>query len=83
MAIMAITLRGINPQSANGLARVSPEEIFSADLRIASDSTRLPAESLEISIARNSGTPLCNRVPSTRQKRETAESRKIRPARES
>jgi hypothetical protein len=37
IVIMAITERGNSPQAASGWARVSPEEMFSADARMAGD----------------------------------------------
>jgi hypothetical protein len=58
--IMAITGRGIKPHSARGLARVSPDDTFSAERRMAADNTRLPVESLLISNDFKSGTPLRN-----------------------
>ena len=44
---------------------------------MAAASTRLPVASREISSERRIGTPLCSSVPSTRQKRATANPRKI------
>ena len=77
---MAMIGRGSRPHWASGRASVSPEEIFSADRRMAWASTLLPADPPLISRARSRATPLWSSVPSTRQKRETAALRKIGPA---
>jgi hypothetical protein len=78
--IISTTVRGKNSQVANGSGqRLARRDVLRrlAD-RFGQD--RLPAAARLISSDFRIGTPLCSRVPSTRQKRATAKLVKIGPS---